>query len=409
MLNKKREKDMVILSFVLSIFVFIIFVVISIYIYKEVIKIEEVKSDFNTVLDEYNSVKTKWLTYEDFTVLTKRKDFDDEQLVKELSDEYTQNLLKNLDKSFYDSNFINSENLTYIKFLENKKNELEESNAKEDFIKKEEQILSILPMYITEWEFHTENGLTDFKFISYIENLLRKYSLTTTSSIGIKEIRPVNNKLNNITELNIEESWIYYIPLNLKLVWAKANILKFLNYINTAWTVLEENWDIVIKDKNQIVDISSLEMNDYIDSSSLKDDRELFELIINWVQSNDRYEVEVQLSFFVVGVPLYKIKQEVEKVIWKASKESYNYYVLENLVQENLKNTLNSWNSYYEKHLSKINLYLWTIKKDVISLYAKINKWENVEKEFKKVLEYKDKFLLITKELSEVSNKLNLK
>lgn len=400
---------MVILSFILSIIVFIILLLLSLYVYKEVLKVQETKSDFNKVLNSYNSIKKKGLSYDDFTVLIKRKNFESEDLLKELNDEYTASLLEKIDKNFYDSSFINTWNVSYIKFLENTKTQIEESNIKEDYIAKEKQILSILPMYVSEGEFYTEDWLTDFKFINYIENLLRKFNLVTSSSIWISEIKLVSNNLKSEKDINLQDSGVYYTPLKLNLVWTKANILKFLNYVNQVWSVIEENGDIIIKDNNQITEITSVKMKYYIDDSNLIDKKDLLDLIINWTQSNDKYEIEAELNFYVVWVPLYKIKEEVEKVIWKTSKEKYNYYVLESSVQQKIEKLLNTNDRFYLNNLDKINTYLGTIKKDIITISWKVNKWENLEKEFKKVLEYKDIFLLIERELNDISNKLNLK
>ncbi|MDD3646399.1 MAG: hypothetical protein PHH06_03245 [Candidatus Gracilibacteria bacterium] len=409
MANKKREKNMVILSFILSIIVFIILLLLSLYVYKEVLKVQETKSDFNKVLNSYNSIKKKGLSYDDFTVLIKRKNFESEDLLKELNDEYTASLLEKIDKNFYDSSFINTGNVSYIKFLENTKTQIEESNIKEDYIAKEKQILSILPMYVSEGEFYTEDGLTDFKFINYIENLLRKFNLVTSSSIGISEIKLVSNNLKSEKDINLQDSGVYYTPLKLNLVGTKANILKFLNYVNQVGSVIEENGDIIIKDNNQITEITSVKMKYYIDDSNLIDKKDLLDLIINGTQSNDKYEIEAELNFYVVGVPLYKIKEEVEKVIGKTSKEKYNYYVLESSVQQKIEKLLNTNDRFYLNNLDKINTYLGTIKKDIITISGKVNKGENLEKEFKKVLEYKDIFLLIERELNDISNKLNLK
>jgi len=413
MRKTKRETNQILLSFILSIAIFSFFIYISyFFLYVEISKIEEQKLVFKDIVKEYDDLNKRWLNLEDIKKISlSNKEELSENIQKFLNEKTNVDMLKKVPKSFYDKNFINTWSINYEAFLNNKIEKIQSSNLKDDFIITQEKLFTVLPIYSDKASFYTDKSMTNFSFVSNIENILNKFNLETSSELWISNLSSVNNT-DDTKKWSLDE-WIYYIPLKLDLKWSKLNILNFLDYIQSSWSIKFVNWSLDIINTNQLSDIESISMKDYIDSSTSNTDSintQLKDLIINTSQSQEKYEISVNLRFYIVWIPAYKVKTEALKVIWKNNKQFFNYFELKTKTQQLLKKSETFWESNYKvKQLKNINSYLNEISKDINSLNTSLNKNESLENVFESSRKYKIIFEAIYKNLTEIQKSLNLK
>lgn len=242
-------------------------------------------------------------------------------------------------KEFFLAQFKNSGAQNYETFLDEKERHITAIKKSGVIDKRNEQIAKVIPSY-TEWV-SVEWNMTDLGFVNYVESLLRAFQLKTTSKIGIEWVIPVDNE-----DINIQTQ-IFYIPLKLDLIGRKADIVEFLYFLQNVGTVKsvdsENNNSLVFyKDnivnkaipgqtktlnyniyENKLVDIESIELTSYVDTSTIP--RPATQLSPQWFvtflkngsEKNDEYSVNVNLKFYVKGLPTYKIEVFVESVVQK--------------------------------------------------------------------------------------------
>jgi hypothetical protein len=180
MKNKAFQKG-IFQGFIFNIIIFILFLFIWLnYLYPEYDEIEDKKNKLIEIEEKYDDLKTKWLNYVDFTKLHNslwKKIWLDKNI-------YLTNVLKEFTKDDYEKNFINYKWWVYEKFIEIKKKEIKIEKNKLEESGVSDNIKNILPYY-TDDSSLSEDSLTDFKFINYIERLLNNFRLDYTNRIGI--------------------------------------------------------------------------------------------------------------------------------------------------------------------------------------------------------------------------------
>lgn len=327
-----REKNSIVIWFVFYfILLFSLILFISLYTIGTINEIEEKKDDTKVLYNEIVKIKTNWLSYGEFKKITSSTPWSKE------SDE----VLKNITSDFYSSHLMNTDSQSFELFIKAKTNELNSEENTNLINENEEQIVNILPTYsdsnISIWD----NSLTDFEFINYIESIFDSFNLSTRASIGIWNVIILDEYIVSGTDGGSLDSNIYSIPLNLNLVWTKTNIIDFLYFVEKVWTIdvknneifintesefLSKNWfaKILSGDRyttdykifeNQIIDIDSVSMPSYIDSSyNSRNDMGFIEFI-KTKQGNDDYEIKVNLLFYVKWLPKYKVLNSINTVI----------------------------------------------------------------------------------------------
>lgn len=420
---KKVNKNSVIISTSFSVLFFVILVIFSLfYVYWKIMEIEDLKQNLKTVVDDYNKKQKEWIEFGEFKSMISKSNYSNSSLNEALKSDYTMSLLSQVDQAFYNYQFKNTSSswsilnykdyTSYEDFLDAEKLDIEEKWAKEDFQEQEDLISTILPMYADRSEFYTETSLTNFKFINYIERLLRLYWLKTKSPIWITNVVAVENNENSDLENTKQEtssidSDIYYIPLRLDLSWRKDYILKFLEDAANMGDISYKDWKIIVNNSKQIVEISDLSMKDYIDSS-IKNNSNYDNLvdIINNEQANELFEITVELRFYVVWISSLKLKEEIWKIIWWDEQEWY-YEKLLNYTNELIKKA--NIDTKIKNDISDINKTLLTLWKEIKLLQAKYKKSDDLESVFNEAQKYKLIFDSIDAKLLNISNKLNLK
>ena len=273
---RQKEKNSIIVWFALSVGVLISFLIYTlIYIYPNIKEVEETKANLKIKLDEYKLIEEKWFEFKDFKLLN-TKDYssnskEDEEIEKLLNDWFYKKIYKWLDENFYNKLVYNwsyetfNYSKNFWKYLNEKiisLNDIIEGKELNDTILK---ISSILPKYSELVILDTNTWLSDLGFVSYIESLLKKYNLKIDNSIWIKNVLAIENGVID------PDDNVFYIPLELDIVWTKWSILKFLQYIkNTGDIEFSEN-SLVFLDNpwtlSQLSEVKMLEFKEYIDSS----------------------------------------------------------------------------------------------------------------------------------------------
>lgn len=317
----KRIKSAIVQWIIINIIISIIFIMLLLF---KVIPgfniIEANKEKLSVTMGNINDINKKWV---DFTTF--------KSLIKDLNvnDDYTLFIIKKLDKFFYDTNFINKWSDSYTNFINDRVEEINKDFQEWTYNNKIESIDKILPTYISSWK--GNNILSDFLFINYIENLLFSFNLELNSyNIGIPGLFPEkwydNGKKNDIINTGI-----YSIPMKYIISWKKKDILEFIHFIKKVWNIsIEEdeivfyeddvvnrniNGDKVTKDynlyKHQIMDIKSISMKEYIDSSAwITEERNVNQSLEEYIKESqwrEKFEVNIEFDFYVKGLPTYDV------------------------------------------------------------------------------------------------------
>ena len=342
--------------FNLIIFVWLLFIGLN-YIYPEYSIIEGKKNELTQIQDKYDNLKSKWLSYGDFTSL------HTSLWRKELSTNiHLTSVLKEFTKEDYANNFINTKWWKYENFINIKKEEIKKDKNKLEESGVSDNIKNILPYY-TEDSSLSNDSLTDFRFINHIETLLNNFRLEYSDSIGIWNLSLEESVEWDIPKNKWKENqleWkIYNFDLELWLVWRKKNVIDFIHYIENVWNIkIWDNWEIEVKSiplgstyinddwekvknnfnniwryfvwkkdiyNNLIVDIKSIKFENYLDSSNLPTKYNKNETFINFIkkdknQVDEKYEVNLVLKFYVKGLPTYKIKNYISNITFRQKK-----------------------------------------------------------------------------------------
>ena len=125
---------------------------------------------------------------------------------------------------------------------------------------------------------------------------------------------------------------IFKIPLNFTVTGQKSDIIDFIHFFEKvgAFSIQDEkiflytdkfiskkltgapinsNYNIY---KNQLADISKISMVAYPDSSSIQSNNDIISLIKSTNQSREKYEVSMDINFYVSGIPIYLMKKYID-------------------------------------------------------------------------------------------------
>jgi len=420
-MKKERNKNIIIVGLVITTIIFaILLLLILTYFYPKIMEIEDKKVEVENLLKEYNYLNTKGLPYTEFKKIKDPK-----------TSLYQQKILAKIDKNFYEKNFLNNSNKypSFLDFLSSLEKQIN-WDLKEDYDKKHDKIYNVLPIYSDSSDEVKTGLLSDFKFINMIENLLYDYDLMSESPLWIKKIE----KLKNYTETENKSdlsSDIYVIELPLDIEWKKKNIIDFLKYIKTMWNIeicTKENvkkWEYGCKYEDQLIinnptiftELNSISMDKYIDSSpyiSMEDkDEDLLDILTKTPQRNERFNMEIDLLFYVQWLPNYKIKESISNVILKLPKNlsekdlqklsRINFYSIKDRLKKLQIKYKN--NKLISQQLNELDWYMKSIEKDIRSISKSLNKSEDLMSTYNKVEKYKWIFSLISDKLDEIESK----
>lgn len=395
MKRSKRQENSIIIHFVLYFILVVVLVVYAIStLYPKIVVIENDKTSALSTFENYKKIEREGISMEDF-----------KSLVGGNQTKVLEEIIASMSDGFFDENLHNKWSETYETFLSNKTKELNAAESDDLLTENNAKVLTVLPLYSEEsidlWEF----SLTDYKFVNYVESIVESFNFSTNSSIGIWKINLLEDFAVGNTKWESLDSNIYYIPLTLILKGTKESIIDFLYFVENVWGIsvddnkiminddqefLEKNgipkvleWEKISKDYNifnhQIVDIKKLEMQEYIDSSYTSRGEEEFIKFLLSSQGNEKFEIKVDLMFYVKGQPAYKIEEYILSVMWK-HKET-QWLVAKELKREDLRRI-------DEIRLKKSEVTLQQLSKELNLMRKELSKKENLEELFKKAIKY---------------------
>lgn len=390
-----RQKNSIIIWFIFYIILLLsitLFIILSLM--PSVNDIETKKEDTRDLYEKLVNVKKKWINYNTFKKLT---------ILKRNSKEY-KNILSNLTEDFYINNLSNTWSISFNDFINNKTKEFSNDENTKIIAENDKQIFNILPTYsdknINIWE----NILTDFEFINYIESIIFSFNLTNNDSIGIWNVVILDDYVNSLKDWGTYDSNIYEIPLNLNLNWRKKDIIDFLYFIEKVWTIKVNNnkmvvntdsaflsindfpkvlvWDKYSSDykifEKQIIDINNITFNWYLDTSYKVRDNQNFIDFVKEKEWNDKFDIKVNLAFYVKWFPKYKVLNYINNII--NNFKNLNKYI---------NSTLSTWKVKWSRLniLRKKQELLKNLNKRVINLNKGVKQEKGIESIYLKAIE----------------------
>ena len=400
-MKKKVMQKGLILGLLIKIGILIMFIFVLLrYFLPEYLLVEEKKEKLNVLQLENETLSKKWLEYNDFKDLFFKNDSKNSEYIKNIFNISPKDI-----KDTYEWNFINKGNSGYNDFISKKTEEIKNKELSLSSSKIKQKIEKILPYYkdssSLDW-----NGITDFKFINYIENIINKFWLEYSWSIWIWDFKLEESELNddkNKTKNQLE--WeIYSFKLPLKVIWKKKNIIDFIYYLENVWSVsfIKEGQDIRIKEINNekyirnkewniiaindfyniqryflwekdilnniVVGIENIKLKGYIDSSlnPIDYDNELV-TFINFIkkdQPDEKYEINIDLKFYVRWLERYKTKKYIDNVVSRYNKLLKTISSGIKFWKKNRSN-FSVRSKFSLKELEKYNIYLLSLSKEI--------------------------------------------
>lgn len=387
---------------------------VAFFIYPSIMDIEETKSALQSTLSERKNVETKGIDYSSFASL--RTD-----LIQDNS--YESNIMRTISEEFYNEKVRNTTTDDFETYYT--KLQVHISDQKKDKVQESRQLVinSVLPQYV-DINDSTYEGLTEFKFVNYIETILYTFNLTVDGSLWISDVVPVESVTKKENAESVDAT-IFYIPLFLNLTGRKEDVLDFLYFMENVGGLNMENGVLTVYNdqklnsktssgsslplwkniyKNQIFDILTFRMQEYMDSDNSPTEKD-FVSYVKQFQGREKSNIELGLKFYVRGLPNYKVKWYIKDLVKR--QEDLNKKM--NLKLKDLKK-LNNGDS------SEVLISINTIKSlgfDVAEVgkdIAKLNTWtwkqQTLNDSFKSALNLGDRLTQIEKTLNDESDKI---
>lgn len=335
-MENTNRKRIILLQIIIfnSIVLLILIITIIVKIIPNIILYEEEKKNLNTTYKELTLIKERGISYEQFvSVMAKNP----------IKDAYLEALIKTISKDFYDKNILNTQKQgLFENFIKSKELYLEKKTKERDVSERQKSIQTIFPEYTGNSLIKNEQALTDFKFINYIESILYTFNLVSIDPIGISDVLVVDDYISQDSK-KIEQDVnprLYYIPLHLKIVWRKTDIVDFLHFAENVWAITIDNGHFTVFNdnkisqklskeesadyniyNNQVFDIENIRMQEYIDSdgTDIRKEEQSIEDFIKSTQGNEKFTFEIEMRFYVKWMPDYQVKNFI-----KTTLEKYN-------------------------------------------------------------------------------------
>lgn len=320
-------KNSIIQGVVTNIFFLIILIGGTVFfLYPRIMIIEGEKNSLLETYNKFQDINKQGVSFWDFKTAIRGSELS--------RDSYTLNLMSNVSQKFYNENFINTGDQEYDTFLESLKQKVSLKQGSNEYIQKDQTLSRILPVY-DEKKIFSDDWLSDFFFTNYIENILYSFNLSSKGEIWIWELEKVGTEEVGTEEGESDslQEAIYSIPLFFDITGQKTDVVDFIHYFeNVGGIYIEGDMLKIYEDKflsrrlegaereieyniykNQIADINTLSLKKYPDSSSLET-QGLVDAM-KWDQGREKVDIEIELSFYVAGVPWYKMEKYVKEFL----------------------------------------------------------------------------------------------
>lgn len=329
-LTKRMKSAIIQASIANVVFLLVLLGIIGLLLVPKILEIESVKSELGDVYSEYNDIKTKGISFQDLKSIINREG------IGEWDEIDVSKLLSSVTSNFYSQNFSNTWSEEYVDFLKEVEARIVETKTSKAYIEQDQKLNTILPVYSPDNSFQ-DDSLTDFHFINYVENLIYTFNLSVKWQIGVWNIEKVGGSLAWENPQNTYALWedIFQIPMRFEVEWQKSDIVDFIHFfqnvgsINLEWGNLEIyddkfiakviEWEERTSDyniyENQISDIQFIDWGEYPDSSTSNSAGTSLIAALKWSQAREKASVEVNLSFYVAGVPWYRMEKYIKEVL----------------------------------------------------------------------------------------------
>lgn len=410
--TKRQEYAIVTTFFFNIVFLIIISSVIIFYSYPKFLEVESQKNQTEQLSQEFEKIVKSGISFSDFKEMLSKK-------WKEVTWS-----LRSIDQDFFEKSLENTWNKTFTDFIEEKKVDLN-NPVKIKKISQQAQVLNqVLPTYVEDMNIIEEWFLSDFKFIHYIESLLRGFQFKYSNTISIGDLQLLTDyELDKKDKTDIDLN-IFSIPLDLELTGSKKEIINFLYYIQNVWKVeliedKTQTWSNiatnksfeVIADKkwvfnasrirsilkqdnvfeNQIMDIVGITMPEYIDTHYKMRDWDLMDFIKD-TQWSEEFSINISLVFFVKGMPNFKLTEYMATLnsSYNLSKKALSTKLKDKDLTIIERKTLLELNNSFNELWKSINKLKQSIeKKEGLSdAYKSIQNYKIMINDFNKIMGY---------------------
>ncbi|MDD2908045.1 MAG: hypothetical protein PHH98_05390 [Candidatus Gracilibacteria bacterium] len=342
MKRTKREENSIIITTVLYGLLIIVMVYLFLsYVIPGLKDVGSLKSALSGTYTNLQRVEKEGVNLTEFNNSVKgllSKDSKDKNKNKD-EELYSSVVLKSIDEAFYNKNIKNTTEANFNLFIDKVTKKYASNSTLNSGV---DTIGKILPVYSEDVSDLGNNGLTDFKFINYIESVAETFNIKFNDSIGISDLKLLDSYAVGIGNNSLDTN-IFYIPLDLNITGTKSSIIDFLYFIENVGKIellddssiyvgneissdfqnfkslvlkgqlKKENYNIF---NNQFFDIENISFQEYIDSSfDPVEDKGTF---VNYIKSNQGREsikANVKLRFYVKGIPIFKIENFIKDFI----------------------------------------------------------------------------------------------
>lgn len=378
---EKRKHPFVITWFIFSIVFFIVFTLLMLlHIYPTIKEIESQKEVVSNLVKDYQDIKTKWITYDEF-----KKIKTDKSLTV-----YLQNIISEIDETFFTSNFVNSKWWEFSKFIDKKVSDINEKINSEDYKDSIDLYKKILPSYIESWEKDEVWIMTDFKFINYLEVITHTFNLTTNDKrVSVWNLNVLADYDSSNSKNTGLDATIFYIPYEFNISGAKKDIIDFIYFLENVGAInysidskkIEIHKDTFINKKligfnnadileNPIIDIQSITFPEYIDSSLTISNYNDFKTYIKTTQWDEKIDVKVNVRFYVKWLPNHKILESIKSLSDKYDSIKNSYIKAKKNQIEDV-NSIEKWLKYIQE-LDPTIKSIKTAKTDLNNVYKQV-------------------------------------
>lgn len=321
MKTTKRMKNALLQAFIVNLFFIIIFSwVLFFHSYPTAKTFFSMKEELEDVSNRYQQIKQNGLSIWDVRKVANSKKLNSDIVIREVLTDFSPQLFLNT--------FTNTWSLEYVDFLEQVNDNVVLQKQSPEYIAGELTLNKVLPIYSSGN--NAGNILSDFYFINYIEKLLYTFNLSGVDSIWISSLQKVEDSIANDEGMPWEQ--IYKIPLTLSVVGRKKDIVEFVHFFENVgsvfisdasikqysddflekvieWQQSTEEYNIY---KNQLSIIESITFPEYPDSWTTISGEDIVSTMLK-NQATQRLEAEINISFFVSGIPTYQVKTYIDE------------------------------------------------------------------------------------------------
>jgi len=173
----KRLKSSITQTFFFNLVLLVFLIWFSVFrLWPSLLDIEDQKDNLSANYTELEQVNKQGIALKDFRIIAWESEMD----------QYVKELIKNTGEPFYSRNFKNTTRTSFDLFMEDKQADIADQKKQLVLEQKSEIVDKLLPTYTSDGA--SEDTITDFRFINYVESILYAFNLVSTDSIGVWEL-----------------------------------------------------------------------------------------------------------------------------------------------------------------------------------------------------------------------------